>query len=101
VFLSAYHFDGDPVALAAAHDLYTRFPPESLDLHVCVLEAGGITVFDACPSAEAFAAFSQTAEFRQALADARLPQPHPEPLGEVHDVACETGPRRDDDQSRH
>lgn len=87
MFLSAYHFDGDAVALAAAHDrLYKRFPPESLDLHVCVLVEGGITVFDACPSAEAFAAFSQSAEFRQALADEGLPQPQLEPLGEVHDV---------------
>ena len=87
MFLSAYHFDGDPVALAAEHDrLYKRFPPESLDLHVCVLHEGGITVFDACPSAEAFASFSQSAEFRQALANAGLPPPQLEPLGEVHDV---------------
>ena len=87
MFLSAYHFHGDPVALAAAHDrLYQRFPPESLDLHVCVLVDGGITVFDACPSREIFAAFSQSAEFRQALAEAGLPQPRLEPLGEVHDV---------------
>ena len=87
MFLSAYHFHGDPVALAAAHDrLYKRFPPESLDLHVCVLVEGGITVFDACASREVFAAFSQSAEFRQALAEAGLPQPRPEPLGEVHDV---------------
>jgi hypothetical protein len=92
VFLSAYHFGGDPVALAAAHDrLYQRFPPESLDLHVCVLEADGITVFDACPSAEAFASFSQRAEFRQALTDAGLPQPRLEPLGEVHDVRVRDG----------
>ena len=94
MFLSAYHFHGDPVALAAAHDrLYQRFPPESLDLHVCVLEADGITVFDACPSAETFAAFSQSAEFRQALADAGLPPPQLEPLGEVHDVRMRDGAR--------
>lgn len=87
MFVSAYHFDGEPVALAAAHDrLCKRFPPESLDLHVCVLEADGISVFDACPPAEAFVSFSQSAEFRQALADAGLPQPQLEPLGEVHDV---------------
>jgi hypothetical protein len=92
VFLSAYHFHGDPVALAAAHDrLYQRFPPEPLDLHVCVLVAGGITVFDACPSREAFAAFSQSAEFRQALADAGLPQPRLEPPGGVHDVRVRDG----------
>ena len=87
MFLSAYHFHGDPVALAAAHDrLYQRFPPESLDLHICVLVEGGITVFDACPSRKVFAAFSQSAEFRHALAEAGLPQPRLEPLGEVHDV---------------
>ncbi len=92
MFLSAYHFHGDPVALAAAHDrLYQRFPPESLDLHVCVLVAGGITVFDACPSRELFAGFSQSAEFRQALAEAGLPQPRLEPLGEVRDVRVRDG----------
>lgn len=65
MFLSAYHFHGDPAALTAAHDrLYKRFPPESLDLHVCVLVADGITVFDACPSREVFATFSQSAGFR-------------------------------------
>lgn len=92
MFLSAYHFDGDPVALAAAHDrLYQRLPPESLALHVCVLVEGGITVFDACPSREIFATFSQSAEFRQALADAGLPQPQLKPLGEVHDVRVGDG----------
>lgn len=59
MFLSAYHFAGDPVALAA--------------------------------SAEAAAAFSQSAEFRQAVADAGLPQPQLEPLGEVHDVRVRDG----------
>jgi hypothetical protein len=56
VFLSAYHFDGDPVA-----------------------------------PAEAFAALSQNAGFRQALAEARLPQPRLEPLGEVHVVRVRDG----------
>jgi hypothetical protein len=87
VFLSAHHFDGDPETLAAAHDrLYQRFPAESLDLHVCVLVEDGITVFDACQSREIFTAFSQSAGFRQALAEAGLPQPRLEPLGEVHDA---------------
>jgi hypothetical protein len=92
MFLSAYHFAGDPVALAASHDrLYKRFPSESLDLHVRLLVEGAIAVFDACPSAEAFAGFSQSAEFRQALADAGLPQPQLEPLGEVYDVRVRDG----------
>ncbi len=92
MFLSAYHFDGEPAALAAAHDrLFAQFPPESLDLHVCVLIDGGITVFDACPSREVFASFSGSAEFGQALAAAGLPQPRLEPLGEVHDVRVRDG----------
>ena len=61
--------------------------------NVCVLEADGISVFDACPSTEAFAEFSQSAEFRTALADAGLPQPRLEPLGEVTASACVTGHR--------
>jgi hypothetical protein len=43
------------------------------------------------PVGEAFAAFSQSAEFRQALADAGLPQPQLEPLGGVHDVRVRDG----------
>ena len=92
MFLSAYHFAGDPAALAAAHDrLYQQIPPESVDLHVCVPAADGITVFDACPSREIFEAFSQSAEFRAALAGAGLPPPRLTPLGEVHDVRLRDG----------
>ena len=69
----------------AAHDaLCQKFPPEVLDLHVCVRTQEGIVVFDACPSRADFVAFSNSAEFRQAVADARLPEPRLEPLGEVH-----------------
>ena len=92
MFLSAYHFGGEPAALATAHDrLCERFPPEPLDLHVCVLVEDGITVLDACPSREVFGAFSQSAGFRQALAEAGLPQPRLEPLGEVHDARVRHG----------
>ena len=92
MFLSAYHFAGDPAELAAAHDrLYQQFPPESLDLHVCVRTAEGIAVFDACPSRAVFDEFSQSAEFRAALADAGLPQPRLEPIGEVHSARMREG----------
>jgi hypothetical protein len=49
--------------------------------------------FDGDPVAlaEAFSAFSQSAGFRQALAEARLPQPRLEPLGEVHVVRVRDG----------
>ncbi len=92
MFISACHFDEDPPALAAARDrLNQRFPPESLRLHVCVLVEDGVTVCDACASREAFDVFSQSAEFRQALAGAGLPQPRLEPLGQVHDARLRAG----------
>ena len=92
MFLSAYHFAGDPAALVAGHDrLYQQVPADSLDLHVCVRTADGITVFDACPSRAVFDEFSQSAEFRAALAGAGLPQPRLEPIGEVHGVRMREG----------
>jgi len=92
MFLSAYHFTGDPAALAAAHDrLYQQVPLESLDLHVCVRTAVGISVFDACPSRAVFDEFSQSAEFRAALAGAGLPQPRLAPIGEVDSVRMRQG----------
>ncbi len=85
MYLSAYHFDGDPAELAAAHDRLTdRFPADALELHVCVLVEGGIVVFDACPSQADFLAFSQSPEFRDGLVSAGLPEPRIEPLGDVH-----------------
>jgi hypothetical protein len=87
MFLSAYHFDGDPAELAKAHDrLAASFPPGALELHLCVLREHGIVVYDACPSRADFVAFSQSAEFLGALDAAGLPRPRIEPLGELHDV---------------
>jgi hypothetical protein len=85
VFPGAYHFDGDPTELLAAHDrLVAQFPPGTFDLHVCVAVDGGIVVFDACPSREVFAGFSQSSEFLAAVGAAGLPTPRVEPLGDVH-----------------
>lgn len=87
MFLSAYHFDGDPAELAKAHDrLAERFPPGALALHLCVLGEHGIVVYDACPSRADFVAFSQSAEFLGAVDAAGLPRPRVEPLGDLHDV---------------
>jgi hypothetical protein len=84
MFLGAYHFDGDPAVLLAAYrQLMQGFPPEAIDLHVCVERAGGITVFDACPSQEVFAAFSTGPDFAGALRAAGLPEPRVEQLGTV------------------
>ena len=85
MFLGAYHFDGDPTALLAAHDrLVAQFPAGSFDLHVCVAVDGGIVVYDACPSREVFAGFAQSSDFLDAVAAAGLPAPRVEPLGDVH-----------------
>jgi hypothetical protein len=85
VFLGAYHFAGDPAELVAAHDRLTaQFPPGIFDLHVCVARDDGIVVFDACPSREVFTDFAQSDGFLTAVADAGLPAPRVEPLGDVH-----------------
>ena len=88
MFLSAYHFDGQPAALAAAHDRpVERLPVQTLALHLRVHRDRGITVLATCPSRAAVVAFRQSAEFRDALAAAGLPQPRlVKPLGEVRSV---------------
>jgi hypothetical protein len=91
VYLGAYHFDGDRDELLAGYDrLIAQFPPGVIELNVCIAHAGGITVFDACPSSAAFAGFSQSAELLGAVAGAGLPAPRVEPLGDVH--AATVGP---------
>lgn len=85
MFLSAYHFDGDPSRLVAAHQrLLERFPLEALDLHLCVTTDSGIVVFDACPSRAVHEQFSRSPDFLGAVVAAGLPTPRIEPLGEVH-----------------
>jgi len=85
LFLGAYHFDGEPARLLAAYArLQQSYPPDSLDLHLCVRRATGITIYDACPSRATFDGFSASDDFRAALAAAGLPMPRVEPLGDVH-----------------
>ena len=84
MFLGAYHFDGPPGDLLVAYRrLLAGFPPDSMELHLCVRRDDGLTVFDACPSADVFAAFSVSADCHGALAGAGLPLPRVEPLGDV------------------
>jgi hypothetical protein len=85
VFLGAYEFDGDPVALTAAYDrLVAGYPPDALLVHVCVVGEDGITVYDACPSPAVFDAFSTSPEFSEAVRAAGLPTPRVVRLGHVH-----------------
>ena len=85
MYLAAYHFDGDPERLSAAHDtMIAALPADNFALHLCVTRADGITVFDSCPSEADFVAFQADPGFRAAIADAGLPEPRIEPIGEVH-----------------
>lgn len=71
-----YTYDGDPDGLLAAYDrLMAGMPEEGVTFHACAVREGGITVFDACPSREAFERFSTSAEFRGAAEAAGLPAP--------------------------
>ncbi len=89
MFLSAYHYDGDAAPLLAAYDrLRAQFPSDAFLLDVCVVTTTGITVLDACPSQKVSEQFSQDPDFRRRTAEAGLPQPRIEPLGEVHDVVA-------------
>jgi hypothetical protein len=88
MYLSAYHFDGDPTALLPAYDrMREGFPPEALLWHLCVVTERGITVLDACPSRAEFERFSASPEFRGAVASAGLPAARIEPVGAVHATA--------------
>lgn len=84
-FFSAYHIDGDPDTLATAYDrLMESFDVDDILLHVCVRTERGISVFDTCPSREAFEEISASERFRSAFAAAGLPFPRVEALGEIH-----------------
>jgi len=85
MFLGVYQFDGELADLLPAYErLMQTYPPDSLDLHICVQRAGGISVYDACPSRSDFEGFTNSSEFRTAVAEAGLPLPRIEPIGEVH-----------------
>jgi len=85
MFLGSYRFEGDPAELVPAYDrLVAQLPEESISLHVCVVDEGGLTVFDACPTREVFLAFSAGPDFTTAVAGAGLPPAAVTPLGEVH-----------------
>jgi hypothetical protein len=85
LYLGALHFDGDPDALLLGYQrLLEHFPLETLALHICVRQDGGLTVFDACPSKQIFTEFTAGDAFRGAVAGAGLPAPRVEPLGDIH-----------------
>ena len=85
MFIGSYDFGGDSAALLAAYDRFVaEYPPDAIDLHVCVTKPDGITVYDACPSQSVFRSFSQSAEFAAAIARAGLPAPVVAEVGDVY-----------------
>jgi hypothetical protein len=71
------------VLVAGYHRLMAGVPADSIYLHVAVRRADGLIVYDACPDVQTFEAFSTSAEFRETVAAAGLPEPHVEALGEI------------------
>lgn len=84
MYLSAYHFDGDPDELAGAYErLMSQLPAESVLFQACAVGVTGMTVVDACPDQATYEAFVVSPEFRGALAAAGFPDPRVEVLGDV------------------
>jgi hypothetical protein len=76
MYLGIYEIDGDPTELLAAYDRLIAMMSESqVVFHACAIRETGITVFDACPTREAFERFSTSPEFRGATEAAGLPWP--------------------------
>lgn len=76
MYLGIYHFRGNPDELVQAYDrLMAEVGHGAIHLHACAVEEDGITIYDACPTREAFESFSTSAEFRAATGIAGLPEP--------------------------
>jgi len=87
MFVGIYRFEGNARELLAAYDrLMGSMPQENLSLHTCTHDQKGMQIYDACPTKEAFIAFSSSEMLRTALAEAGLPRPEVEFIGEVHRV---------------
>lgn len=76
MYLGIYDFEGDPDELLAGYErMMGSLPTGMIIFHACVVRDGGITIYDACPTQEAFEGFSTGETFKQALAAAGLPRP--------------------------
>jgi hypothetical protein len=76
VHLGIYRFDGDPNELIPAYDrLMAGLPAEQVSFHACAVRPDGITIYDACPSEEAFRRWVSSPGLAEAFSSAGLPQP--------------------------
>ena len=84
LYLGAIHFDGDPSELLPGYRrLLEKFPIEALDAHLCITRDKGLTIFDACPTKAIYEQFTKSDAFHGAVAQAGLPAPRIEGLGDV------------------
>jgi len=85
MYLASYTFEGDPADIMSGYQqLLGHFPPETMDLHVCIRSDTGITVLDACPDQQTFEGFSRSPEFLDVVRSCGLPEPKATGLGDVH-----------------
>jgi len=92
VFLGRYDYDGNPDVLLPAYDrLMAAMPPGQVTFHICIRRDGGISIYDACPSAEVFASFSTNPDVLAEMAAAGLPEPTVTPLGDSHHAEAAAG----------
>ena len=85
MFLGIYRFEGDVSELLPAYErLLESIPSDTLSLHVCVQDAGGLWVYDTCPSKDVFQSFASSAGFHDAVKAAGLPPPKVSLSGNVH-----------------
>jgi len=74
--LGIYRFAGDPQDLLTAYDrLMAGMPKGQILFQTCVVLEDGITVYDACPTEEAFRGWVPDPRLADAFAAAGLPQP--------------------------
>jgi len=87
MFFGTYRFEGDVGRLRDAYGrLLASMPHDGLHLHVGVTDAAGLWIYDTCPTREIFESFAASADLRDALAAAGLPEPAVRPVGEVLDA---------------
>ena len=85
MFLGIYRFEGESSELREAYDrMLEQMPHSGMQLHICVSDTDGLTIYDTCPSKEEFLSFASSAELNSIVKAVGLPKPMITPVGEVH-----------------
>lgn len=87
MYLGTYRFDGDPAELVTAYDqLMAAFDVHGFDLHVCAVDAAGLSVVHGCPTEAIFRAFETSPQWAAAYSSVGLSAPTVIHHGEVHEA---------------